>query len=87
VTAFDSSVYPATFAAYRAEAVQEAAVIVRNGLHSLVPYWTADADGMVDPFDDPEVRAAIRRYITCRFDRGMRLKDMADPPTTSEVRA
>lgn len=39
------------------------AEMARAGLHDLQPWWSPDVDGMVDPFDDPDQRRAIRVFL------------------------
>lgn len=36
----------------------------RHGMHDLDPYWSPDAEATLDPFDDPDTRRTIRRYLT-----------------------
>ena len=40
----------------------------RAGLHGLAPWWSPDVDGFVDPLDDDEVRATVRRFFA-RYQR------------------
>lgn len=44
------------------EAVHLVAVMVREGLQDLTPYYSPDV-GYVDPLDDGETRAAVRRFL------------------------
>lgn len=61
------------------EQTAEMADMARRGLHDLNPYWSPDY-GFVDPLDDPDVRAEVRRYI------GRRWRELAQLKATDEAR-
>jgi hypothetical protein len=46
----------------------------RHGMHNLDPFWSPDAEAMVNPLDEPETQSEIRRYIR-KLHQELRLGD------------
>lgn len=43
------------------------AELYRHGMHSLDPYWSQDADALVDPFKGSDTPADVKRFIRYVF--------------------
>lgn len=44
-------------------AMHLAATMARAGMHDLMPWFSPDANRVLDPLDDPEVRTEVRRFV------------------------